>query len=49
MIILSTALDGHAELFVTGDEELLELVKIQAMRIVSPRPFWERLKTQGNR
>ena len=49
IIILSTALSGNAELFVTGDKELLELVKIQAMRIVSPRQFWERLKTQGNR
>ncbi len=46
ILILSTALNGNAELFVTGDKELLELGKIQSMRIVSPRKFWETLKTQ---
>ncbi len=45
IIILSTALSGKAELFVTGDKELLELEKIQTMRILSPRQFWEMLKT----
>jgi len=44
--ILSTALKGKAELFVTGDKELLELSKIQSMRIISPRKFWETLKKQ---
>ena len=46
IVILSTALNGNSELFVTGDKELLELGKIQSMRIVSPREFWETLKTQ---
>ena len=46
ILILSTAINGNAELFVTGDKELLELGKIQTMRIVSPRQFWEKLKTQ---
>ncbi len=46
ILILSTALNGDAELFVTGDKELLELGKIQTMRIVSRRKFWEKLKTQ---
>jgi predicted nucleic acid-binding protein len=46
ILILSTALNGNAELFVIGDKEVLELGKIQAMRIVSPREFWETLKTQ---
>ena len=46
IVILSTALNGNSELFVTGDKELLELGKIQTMRIVSPRKFWETLKTQ---
>jgi putative PIN family toxin of toxin-antitoxin system len=44
--ILSIALNGNAELFVTGDKELLELRKIQSMRIISPRKFWETLKNQ---
>ena len=46
ILILSTALNGNAELFVTGDKELLELRKIQSMRIVSPRKFWETLKNR---
>lgn len=46
ILILSTALNGNAELFVTGDKELLELRKIRFMRIISPRKFWETLKTQ---
>ena len=46
ILILSTALNGNAELFVTGDKELLDLEKIHSMRIVSPRKFWETLKTQ---
>jgi len=46
ILILSTALNGNTELFVTGDNELLELGKIKSMRIVSPRKFWETLKNQ---
>jgi putative PIN family toxin of toxin-antitoxin system len=46
ILILSTALNGDAELFVTGDKELLDLERIQSMRIVSPRKFWETLRTQ---
>jgi len=45
ILILSTALNGNADLFVTGDKELLELERIQSMQIVSPRKFWETLKT----
>ena len=45
VLILSTALNGTAEIFVTGDKELLELEKIQSMRIITPREFWETLKT----
>jgi predicted nucleic acid-binding protein len=45
IFILSTALNGKAELFVTGDKELLELEKIQSMRIISPGKFRETLKT----
>jgi putative PIN family toxin of toxin-antitoxin system len=44
--MLSTALNGKAELFVTGDKKLLERRKIQSMRIISPRKFWETLKDQ---
>ena len=46
ILILSTALNGNAELFVTGDKELLGLRKTESMRIVSSREFRETPKTQ---
>ncbi len=45
IIILSSALNGNADLFITGDKELLELRKVKNMEIVSPRMFWEKLKS----
>lgn len=44
LIIISSALNGNADLFVTGDKELLGLGKVKQMEIVSPRTFWEKLK-----
>ncbi|HUL36984.1 MAG TPA: putative toxin-antitoxin system toxin component, PIN family [Thermodesulfobacteriota bacterium] len=44
LLILSSALNGGADLFITGDKELLGLQSIRNMSIVSPRVFWERLK-----
>jgi hypothetical protein len=46
LIILSTALNAEANLFITGDKELLELKKVGEMQIVSPREFWEQLKAK---
>jgi len=46
ILIFSSALYGNAELFVTGDKELLEIGTIKSMRILSPRKFWETLRTQ---
>jgi putative PIN family toxin of toxin-antitoxin system len=46
LLILSSALNGNADLLVTGDKELLNLGKIQNMEIVSPRGFWKRMRTQ---
>ena len=46
LTILSSALSGEAELFITGDKELLELKDLGDMEIVSPRAFWEILKAQ---
>jgi putative PIN family toxin of toxin-antitoxin system len=43
IIILSGAVNGAADIFVTGDKELLELGHIGGMPIVSPRHFWEQL------
>jgi len=45
LIILSSALNGNADLLVTGDKELIVLGKIEDMEIVSPRGFWKRIRT----
>ena len=42
--ILSCAIQGDAQLFVTGDRELLNLQKVEQLIIISPREFWERSK-----
>lgn len=42
--ILSCAIEGQAEVFVTGDKELLALGHIGTLQILSPRAFWEHLK-----
>ena len=51
--IVSAALNGGAEILVTGDKEMVELKKFGALQIVTPRQFWERQKGQsrhpGNR
>ena len=44
IIILSSALNGKADVFVTGDQEILSLGKIGRMQIVSPRGFWDKAK-----
>ena len=43
-VILSSALNGGADLFVTGDKELQDLKKIRSMKIVTPRTFWKILQ-----
>ena len=47
LMILSSALNGNADLLVTGDKELLNLGKIQDMEIVSPRGFWKKMRTRS--
>jgi putative PIN family toxin of toxin-antitoxin system len=41
--VLATAIAGQAEVIVTGDGDLLELVAYQGVAILSPRQFIERL------
>ncbi len=41
--VLGEALAGQTDLFVTGDAALLELATVGALKIVSPRQFWEAL------
>jgi putative PIN family toxin of toxin-antitoxin system len=47
--ILACAIAGDAEVFVTGDKELLDLKKVRALPIVSPRQFWLQLAGLENR
>jgi len=47
--ILSAAISGKAEVFVTGDKELLNLREVEDLAILSPRQFWDKLKAQPKR
>ena len=44
LAMLSCALEGRADIFVTGDKELIELQRVSDLEILSPRAFWEKLK-----
>ena len=41
--ILAHAIAGKADVFVTGDKELLDLRRVDNLPIVSPREFWLQL------
>jgi putative PIN family toxin of toxin-antitoxin system len=43
--VLGEALAGQAEIFVTGDAALLKHRVVDALKILSPRQFWEVLHT----
>jgi len=47
--ILGAAVAGGADVLVTGDKELLELQRIDNVEILSPRQFWEKVKTRKGR
>jgi putative PIN family toxin of toxin-antitoxin system len=38
--ILAAAMDGDADVLVTGDKELQEIGNLSGIRIMSPRQFW---------
>jgi predicted nucleic acid-binding protein len=44
--ILAAAISGQADVFVTGDKELLDLGQIKSLAMLSPRQFWDKLKAQ---
>jgi len=46
--IVSAALNAKADVFVTGDKEIQNLGQIGLLRVLSPRQFWEKLRTQLN-
>jgi len=42
--ILSAAVGGGADVLVTGDKELQGVGRVEGVKILSPRQFWEELK-----
>ncbi len=40
--ILATSVDAHADVLVTGDEDLLTVAADAPLPILSPREFWNR-------
>ncbi len=46
LFILAAAIAAGAKVLVTGDKELLNLGHIEELEILSPRQFWEKLKTR---
>jgi uncharacterized protein len=49
LAIVGAAITAGVEVLVTGDKELLGLGRFFNLEILSPRQFWERLKTQQQR
>lgn len=46
-LVVGEACAGLAEAFVTGDAALLRLAGVGALKIVSPRQFWELLRASA--
>jgi uncharacterized protein len=42
--VLGDAIEGRAEVLVTGDRDLLEILDEPPIDILSPRGFWEKLQ-----
>ncbi len=42
--VLASAIEGHADLLVTGDQDLLAVASQSPLIIVDPRGCWERLR-----
>jgi len=46
--VVTSAIDGGAEVFVTVDKDLLEEIRaVTEIRILSPRAFWEEVRQPG--
>jgi len=44
--VLAAAISSRARLLVTGDNELLDMAEVEEVKIVSPRRFWEKLRSR---
>lgn len=47
--VLACAVAAKADVFVTGDKELLRLRKVRGMPVVSPRDLWRKLAGPGGK
>ena len=39
--IVSAAINGSADILVTGDKEILDLKSVDTLKIITPRQFWD--------
>lgn len=46
LLVLGEAIAGGAEIFVTGDADLVRLKSIGTLRILAPREIWELLRSE---
>jgi putative PIN family toxin of toxin-antitoxin system len=44
--IVSAALNGGADVLVTGDKEILQLHQVDSLEILTPRQFWDKERGQ---
>jgi uncharacterized protein len=44
--IVATAIDGRADVLVTGDDDLLSVAEQSPIPIITPRAFWERIRDE---
>lgn len=45
--IVSSALNGGADILVTGDKEMLDLKRVGTLQILTPRQFWDNERGQS--
>ena len=45
--IVSAALNGGADVLVTGDKEILQLNQVGSLEILTPRQFWDKESVQS--
>lgn len=43
--VLASAVAGHADVLITGDQDLLAVAKQSPVPILSPRGFWEQIRS----
>lgn len=45
LVIMAEALAGRAEVLITGDRDLLAVAQYSPVAILTPREFWQRLRS----